>query len=753
MPALVRPRRAYFGGHGGKYAAQLLQAFAQSTEFINDTMAPIATFLTDISSPGTSGQTYPTGSLFIIGLLPSYNDASANWKNAGLAKVGGIQNRTTVCTTVNPLGGGSDDYSDIQNAINSCPAGEVVKLGAGTFNVQLADLPIEIPKGIVLRGADTCPGSSSPYCGSVITVENGILAYTGDRCGVNTSSKSACPNGGPAVIEMTNVSPDYNFSWAQCSNTGSSLSTANRLGCGATPLAADAAQGQTTIQVQSTSNFSVGMWVLIDEASAAGWVNDPITALGQVWATSDFLSSSSSPATGRLAWQKHNPSLSTDDFSSGAYPYQVNTAGCWHSYCDRPISELHLITSIGAGPCPGTNCTLTFDDPLTIAFRESGNHHAQVYTFYTNNTGITPGSFVQNAGLEDVSVTRGPNGGVLMQFCAYCWIKNVEVADWYGGGIDIVYSVRSEIFNTIVQLCWDSVNSGGEYPIALDDASTEILIDNSITSRGGKGMVARAGGAGSVIAYNYQDDTMYDDLSGIGDYWIDMGLNGSHFVGAHHILFEGNWADNCDNDFTHGSDMYHTYFKNWCTGLRTPFVDPSNGLTVNDEEGIGYTTDNTQATPGPLRPAGAMAWDYWMAYVGNVLGISIVTTAANNWVYSASDFAAGQKGEIWLMGWNNWDHTAADPNLSGSTPYMFRHGNYDYYNGAVTWDSGTPDHYLPNSFYLLFAPSFFGAGASCTYPWPWVTPTGWRQIQSNSCSGSGLPAKARYDAGTPFTQP
>lgn len=44
-------------------------------------------------------------------------------------------------------------------------------------------------------------------------------------------------------------------------------------------------------------------------------------------------------------------------------------------------------------------------------------------------------------------------------------------------------------------------------------------------------------------------------------------------------------------------------------------------------------------------------------------------------------------------------------------------------------------------------------GASCTYSWPWVTPTSAPYIQPNSCSGSGLPAKARWDAGTPFVMP
>ena len=119
------------------------------------------------------------------------------------------------------------------------------------------------------------------------------------------------------------------------------------------------------------------------------------------------------------------------------------------------------------------------------------------------------------------------------------------------------------------------MNNGGEYPIAIDDASTEILVTNSITNFAGKGMVARAGGAGSVVSYNYVDDTMYDAESGIGDYWVDMGLNASHYSGPHHVLFEGNWGDNLDNDHTHGNSMYMTFFRNQGSGLRTPFTDPS----------------------------------------------------------------------------------------------------------------------------------------------------------------------------------
>jgi hypothetical protein len=687
-------------------------------------------------------------------VLPSYNDAYANWNHAGLGSVGGIPNRTSVCATVNPLGGGQDDFTNIQNAINNCPAGEVVELGAGAFTVHIADLPIQISSGIVLRGTGNCGGSSSPYCQTSITVSDGALAYTGGVCGTSTSDEVACPNGGPAEILIAPVSPDYNYSWAQCGNVGSVPGT----GCGASPLAADAAQGQKTIQVQSTSNFSVGMWVLIDEASGAGWVADPLNAwtrYGSVWASSDWLSPSGSPATGRVLWSKSENGGGWDFGST--YPYQAGSVGCWHSYCDRPTAELHKIASIGAGPCPGSGCTLTFDDPLTVAFRQSGDHEAQVYAgLYSNQSGTgSPVSFLQYAGVENISLLRAVNGGIEMEFCAYCWVKNVEVGDWYGGGINIEYSVRSEFNTDYVHHCWDSVNNGGEYPIALDNASTEILITNSITNFAGKGMVARAGGAGSVVSYDYMDDTMYDAESGIGDYWVDMGVNASHYSGPHHVLFEGDWGDNLDSDNTHGNAVYITFFRNQGTGLRTPYTDPSINKSVDDFTGVGFACGTTGPSgcaanaPGPLRAAGPMAYNYWFAFVGNVLGLAGETTAANGWSYQG-DWSGNR---MFMLGWNDGPG-GQDPYLNGvSGSYIFRHGDYDYVDGSIVdWTSGY-SHTLPNSFYLSSTPSFFGPGASCTYPWPWVTPTESTVIQTNSCGGDGLPAKARWKAGTPFIQP
>jgi len=675
----------------------------------------------------------------MAGVAPAANDVVCNWKNAGLASIGGIPNRTTQCgATITPIGGGSSDAANIKAAIAACTSGQFVQL-SGALSVDLADLPIVIYKAITVRGT-TCTGSTmavnTPYCATSISVRDGALAYTGGNCGVSGPG-SACPGGDPVIMLYPSSSPGALWSWAQCSNTsGSSSSTG--LGCGAVTLTADAAQGATTVNVSSTTGFVVGDWVLIDEASNPSFQTDPTGFCSNVYGSSDALSSSRGPATQRTIWEQNCPAT-TNEVDS---PY---------GYADRVNAELHKISAIGSG-------TFTFDSPLTIAFRQSGSHAAQIYLGpYYNQSGTGSHGMLQQAGLENISIMRGPNGNVSMQFCVYCWLKNVDSSYWECGAVNVKYSARSEINTSYLHHAARSTNNGCEYPLALDNASTEMLITNSIINFGGKGMVARGGGAGSVLSYNYFDDTFYDNSSGIGDYFVDMNANASHFTGPHHVLFEGNWAPNCDNDWTHGSNFYHAYFRNQCTGLRTPFTDPDTGKSVNDSTGTGWVagTPPTANTPGPMRAAGVMVYNYWHAYVGNVLGLSGATTAGNGWTYQASSTLGGgyPSKVMWSLGWSTaFIDYAPDPNLSTGT-YMFRHGNYDYVTpGIADWQSGY-SRTLPVSFYTATAPSFFGPGASCTYAWPWIDSTASPPVKTNSCSGSGLPAKARWDAGTPFVQP
>ena len=632
-------------------------------------------------------------------ILPPQNDASANWKNAGMLSVGGIPTRSAVCATLSPFGGDKDDLAQINNAIASCPAGDVLMLAAGTFTINEGNY-IGLNKGITLRGTGSCNNVSSPYCSTLITMHGGAVmgSYT---CGQANCAYNPLILLGP---------PLWTTSWSI-----------------PTTLTADAAQGATSVQVKSTTGFSVGQWALIDEASGADWQTDP-EGYGQIWAAADWPSAAGSPATGRVAWQKHNPSQGWDDFTPSQYPYQSGTAGCWYSFCDRPTAEVHRITAINTSAK-----TITFDDPLTIAYRASEGHKAQLY--YPSN------AFVQNAGVENLTITHSFGGGsISFQFCAYCWVKNVESTLAYQGSFNLSYAARVELNQIYSHGCVWPVPGGGGYNIDLQHATTETYIVNSISVECNKVITARSGGAGSVVAYNFMDDQFINGQ----EHWQEIGLNGSHGTGSHEMLFEGNQASNMDSDHTHGNAIYHTFFRNYATGVRTRFTDYISGVVIDD----------AKDHPGgnrPLRAAGVMGYTYWMAFIGNVLGASDLTTGTNGWVLNGNNHS-DHTGSIWFLGWNEQPPYTYDPN---STTYTFRNGNYDYYSKSVAWDTGTLNHNLPNSLYLSSAPSFFSAGHG--YPWPWVTPTASKPLQSgpSGCSGvcSGLPAKARYDAGTPFTQP
>jgi hypothetical protein len=795
------------------------------------------------------------------GVLPTSNDAFLNWQNAGLQTVGGIPARTVPGTEVSRFGAGGsaqcgstvsptgitppatgDDADTINAAITACPTGDVVLLNSGTFQLDQSETII-IQKSITLRGSGVCNNASTPYCPTEINVLNGLIPFTGGQCGTSTSAEVAC-NNGPGTIVLWSPGAGNRFDFAWAGSLGKCGLLASAIGCG-TQLDASASMGQTTVQVHTTTGFSVGQWVLIDEATGASFVNDPMgpNLFGQVWAAPDWLSTSPLPVTGRVQWAKFQTCDGSNPFcDTTGFPFQA--PGTIQSQFDRPTSEIHVITAIGAGPCPGTNCTITFDDPLMDAYRITGSssftgsisgttlttsgdnctvaagqivddathtikdgtyitvinscsggvgnytvnnsqtvsseamiggaHQAHLY-WSTNASGTTI-PFLQNAGVENLTVNRSQAGGVNFVFCALCWVKNAEVVNWgggigaSGGAVNFNESARVQLDSSYANFCGSSTNNGAEYPLGMENSSTELMIINNIIRQCGKGMVGKAGG-GNVIAYNYQDSTMYDAFSSIGDWFVDLGTNGSHWVGTHHYLFEGNWATNLDGDDTHGNQAYHTFFRNWGTAIRTTFTDPSvptsiaNPAIVNDTAGTGWacTSGPSSCTPnvtGPLRAAGPMTHVYWYAYVGNVLGTPNVTTAANGWRYLGNE---STNNSIWMSGWTNGGQTTiTDPNLNGTnTPLMFKNGNFDYLNNSIVDFATGFSHSLPSSFYASSQPSFFGAsGAHCIYPWPWVTPTAASQIQpatGSGCTatalGDGLPAKARFDAGTPFIQP
>jgi hypothetical protein len=588
-----------------------------------------------------------------------------------------------VCNTT-PLapGGGSDDAAAINNLVQSCSPGTVAQLGAGTFVMGKGQY-VAIDKGVVLRGAGAgvtilknplnkpaTPSSQTPVDTTPILIV-GPSRYVGPdgdgRCNAPTPYQ-------PAYMQL---------------------------------LSEDAAKWSYSVKVADGHIFQAGQFVLLDETSNAGWQTDVAGLAKSVWATSDYA----------VQWEVHDPAHGGDDpVQASVAPSADNNfagsgngkdGGCWFSRQDRPQNETKEIASVDGN-------TVTFTSPLHKDYRTG--HHAELTTYTGANASLV------GAGVEKLTAVGGGDGAIRFEHAAYSWAKNVEVTGWYGEGFALDGSFRVELRDSYVHDAAWAEPGGAGYAISIADGSAELLIENNISIRANKVMVARSAGAGSVVAYNYMDDGYIATSEG----WIEIGLNASHMVGAHHLLFEGNQSFNIDSDDTHGNSTYHTFFRNWTTGLRSKFKSGYSGNSIDDTSMSGN---------GPKRTAGAMRYTYWMSYVGNVLGAPGVTTPAAGFVDDTPDWTK-QGAAIWMLGWNDVNPYTTDPKVAATA---VRDGNWDTLLGQQTWlnSAAAP---LPDSCYQTSKPAFFGSNQ-----WPWVDPT--------TGMVAVLPAKARYDSGSPNMVP
>lgn len=173
------------------------------------------------------------------------NDREIDWSYAG-AKTD-FASRTTICATLDPVAG-SDDVQ-IQNAIASCPSGQVVKLNAGTF-----DISDEIHWGsgnndVTLRGS-----------GVDVTVIKGNAAMTTGLQG--------------SMIDLySSRSPGVDYDWGETSGLGESSLT----------ISSGATKGSTQLVTGSAHGYSVGDYILIDQTNQT--TETPQWHTGATWLT------------------------------------------------------------------------------------------------------------------------------------------------------------------------------------------------------------------------------------------------------------------------------------------------------------------------------------------------------------------------------------------------------------------------------------------------------------------------------------
>lgn len=166
---------------------------------------------------------------------------TVDWTHAGIP--GGIPDATwPVCQTLSPSGG-SDDSTAIQNAINSCPAGSVVVLNAGTYTLH--------------RSSKVCVGKSDDYgsgvyeAGLCLTDKSIVLRGAGpDKTVLNYGDGASIISMGETYMSSSQVSM--------------------------IAVTSTASQGATQLTLSSTSGITANSYIGITEKNPTDTDGNPL---------------------------------------------------------------------------------------------------------------------------------------------------------------------------------------------------------------------------------------------------------------------------------------------------------------------------------------------------------------------------------------------------------------------------------------------------------------------------------------------
>jgi hypothetical protein len=575
------------------------------------------------------------------------------------------------------------------------------------------------PRGSTLDDTSAIQSAiNSCPVGQVVQLAAGTFTINSNCININKGVVLRGAGPGQTILNTSNGAKQGSV------NNGAHSNCVVRLGGGGnitntTNLTSDGAQGAYSVTVASTTGISPGSLVLVDELALGQPMPDGSfnNGTGSVWAEPDY----------RVVWNAHQPAINFFDSTEYNNNFTSGDACAYSVRCGGVTEELHLVTGVSGN-------TITFDSPLTLSFRTAYSAQVRVYS---------QSSIAQYAGLEKVSLSGGDSGNAVFQGCVYCWVKNIESSNWLNAGAVAFYhaAFRDQLDSFYLHNAAWPVNGGGGYAINMTYGASEDYIVNGIDMLANKVVVVRASGAGTVFAYNYLDDGYINGNAS----WVETGMNCSHLGGSHGVLFEGNYSWNIDSDFTHGSVGHCTYFRNHVSGFRAPFT----GLD-------GVLRDDSKGCCGPQRAISDHPYSYWDSFIGNIAGLP---GKMSGWTYNCARGNAnyGCAPAIFALGWNDssvagsiadatmniWypavptgTITAAGCTSSGSNCVPLVDGNYNYLTNSIQWATSNPSHILPTSLYLTSKPTFFG---SCS--WPWVEPT--------TGTLSTLPAKARFEAGSP----
>jgi hypothetical protein len=405
------------------------------------------------------------------------------------------------------------------------------------------------------------------------------------------------------------------------------------------------AKGSDTVMVTNASNYQVGDIVMMD--------------------------------------QLNDPELVTSAGEGGVCD------GCGRDGGARAMAETMLIQSISGN-------SIIFNRPL----------HYNYGRQFLPQLSLTSRSFVRNAGVEDLYIESATGntegGGVLMSYCVYSWVKNIESYNIPYKHIEILWGgygneVRDSYFHHTPRYDGDH-----GYGTNIHSYASDNLIENNIFYYLHLGVViGSAGGSGNVVSYNYMERTEHHQPN-----WF-IGHIGTHGAHAYMNLFEGNVVNKTGGDSYWGSGSHNVFFRNRITRENPgqPVISDIAAVEIN-------------------------SLNYYVTYVANILGVP----GCPGPVEQIPLETRWDNPVLWIIGFAE-DSSLGYPTDPKVAQTLIKTGNWECPTNAVQWT--TSERTIADSLYLSSKPTWFGA-----LPWPAFTP---ERAGFNPSSFNKIPAQVRFE--------
>ena len=590
--------------------------------------------------------------------------------------------------------------------------------------------------GNVCRHQRGIPSSAWTQCGSTIpagssaaTIKSALVACYGTNQYVKLAAGTFNLSGGirlqgPNGVELRGSGPQSTFiNW---SSGGTCQDGAAQCAIGFEPSSPTCPSCGTPTSYSWTAGFSQGA-TSVTLSSAVGISVGTVLALNQCDTSYSGSTCSGGPSVDNGQYFNALDAYNPNGGGPGS-PTGISQSGPNSGQALPHRFQVEYVTVTACSPTCNTSGSTAFTiaEPLAHPNWTSGQT-PQAWFFNP----------IKNVGVRDLSIdgtsTTGDVGGISFMGAQNYWVTNVSISNFRSMGVQTTQGTHGQIESNY--LYGIGKNDPSADPSGINYGGSFNLFTNNIFQDSKIATFGNGPATSNVISYNVLVDAWTGNGFLFGSIWD------GHSNGADYNLFEGNTFSQILQDQVHGDHDFETFYRNFITGWESC----ANGQCGSDP----FKTNN-------VYPVGALSYNRYGNWVGNILGTPGVQTVSGNYSACLSDFntfagtGVGSGTYIYQMGTGNGNGPPSFPggpipcdSVVGTT--ATRWGNYDVANNAVlectaastpiaacvanergnsapTYPAlASPSTTFPASFYLTGRPSWWSGSLAFPAAGPDVT--------------------------------